>query len=309
MILLRFGAILRKEMMIMEETKIMTNEQLKAELKSRRAKAAIADILTFAAFVISFIMFVFLRNNPIGVISLILAIFFGYHSSENKGEIKKLLSENVVGGVVKEVLGDPAEYDPWGKISPGSMVLPFSYNSAEGSHHIKAVYNGMNIELGNIELINAEESINEEGITESSKVTLFKGQWLICDFGKELACDVYISEWTKKDRRSMKNNVTMGNELFDKRFCVRADDPQAAYHILTPQMMEYISAMADKSGGTVYLSFLRDGRMHAAIKTERDIFELGKGNTDVEGLRRKFLGELHGLTDIIDTLHVKELNV
>ena len=98
----------------------------------------------------------------------------------------------------------------------------------------------------------------------------------------------------------------MDNEQFDKRFCVRADDPQEAYYLLTPHMMEYITAMVDKSGGAVYKSFLRNGKMHVAVQTGRDFFELGKTNTDAETLRQKFLGELRWFTDIVDTLRVED---
>ncbi len=47
-------------------------------------------------------------------------------------------------------------------------------------------------------------------------------------------------------------------------------------------------------------------KLHIAVQTGRDFFELGKSNTDVEGLRRKFLGELHWFTDMIDTLRVED---
>ena len=107
----------------------------------------------------------------------------------------------------------------------------------------------------------------------------------------------------------------MENETFNNRFLVTAQNVQEAYYILTPHMMEYILTMADKSGGDVCMSFLRDGKMHVAVKTGRDFFELGKSNADVEGLRRKFLGELRWFTDMIDTLCVedtlyrKEMNI
>ena len=104
----------------------------------------------------------------------------------------------------------------------------------------------------------------------------------------------------------MKSNVTMDNEQFSKRFCVRADNPQDAYYLLTPHMMEYIITMADKSGGTVYMSFMRNGKMHVAVKTGRDFFELGKSNADVGKLRQKFLGELRWFTDIVDTIRVED---
>lgn len=289
----------------MEEKQMMTNEQLEAEINSARTKETIANVLIYGAGAAMILMF-YLKKIPLGIFLLVLLLVGGYLYSKSAGVAKKLLSDNVTSVVLKEVLGDAVEYNPWGKINPGSMLFPFSYNCTDGSDHIKAVYNGLNIELGDIELIDETEDTDEDGHTNTRKDTVFKGQWLICDFGKELAGQVYISEWTKKDRRMMKSNVTMDNEQFSKRFCVRADHPQEAYYILTPHMMEYILAMADKSGGTVYLSFLRDGKMHVAVKTGRDFFELGKSNANVEELRQKYLGELRWFTDMIDTLRVED---
>ena len=288
------------------EEKQMTNGQLEAELQSLRSKATIAKVLTYgsgAAMILCFITGLI----PVAILFVVLALVGGYHLEKNSSRLKKILSDNVISSVLKEALGDAVEYNPWGKINPGSMVFPFSYNCAEGSDHIKAAYHGLNIELGDIELIEESEfTDNETGQTEKNRVTVFKGQWLTCDFGKELAGEVYISERTKKTRKSLKSDVSMDNEQFAKRFCVRANDPQEAYYILTPHMMEYITAMADKSGGTVYLSFLRNGKMHVAVQTGHDFFELGKTNTDVETLRQKFLDELRWFTDIVDTLRVED---
>ena len=287
------------------EEKQMTNGQLEAELQSLRSKATIARVLTYgsgAAMILCFITGLI----PVAILFVVLALVGGYHLEKNSSRLKKILSDNVISSVLKEALGDAVEYNPWGKINPGSMVFPFSYNCADGSDHIKAAYHGVNVELGDIELIDESEVTDEEGRTERTRNTQFKGQWLTCDFGKELAGEVYISERTKKTRRRLNSNVTMDNEQFDTRFCVRADNPQEAYYILTPHMMEYISTMADKSGGTVYLSFLRNGKMHVAVQSGRDFFELGKSNADVGGLRQKFLGELRWFTDIIDTLRVED---
>ena len=290
---------------MMEEKQITTNEQLEAELQSLRSKATVAKILTYGSGAAAILCFI-TGLIPVAILFVVLALVGGYHLEKNSSRLKKILSDNVISSVLKEALGDAVEYNPWGKINPGSMVFPFSYNCADGSDHIKAAYNGVNVELGDIELIDESEVTDEEGRTERTRNTQFKGQWLTCDFGKELAGEVYISERTKKTRRSLKSNVTMDNEQFDKRFCVRADDPQEAYYLLTPHMMEYITAMADKSGGTVYLSFLRSGKLHVAVQTGRDFLELGKTNTDAETLRRKFLGELRWFTDIVDTLRVED---
>ena len=290
---------------MMEEKQITTNEQLEAELQSLRSKATVAKILTYGSGAAAILCFI-TGLIPVAIVFIVLALVGGYQLEKNSSRLKKILSDNVISSVLKEALGDAVEYNPWGKINPGSMVFPFSYNCADGSDHIKAVYHGVNVELGDIELIDESEVTDEEGRTERTRNTQFKGQWLTCDFGKELAGEVYISERTKKTRRSLKSNVTMDNEQFDKRFCVRADDPQEAYYILTPHMMEYIISIADKSGGTVYMSFLRDGKLHVAVQTVRDFFELGKNNANVEELRQKFLGELRWFTDIVDTLRVED---
>ena len=290
----------------MEEKQTMTNKELESQLQSLQTKDLIFKILTYGCcvgLVISLVM----GQLAIFFVLMIITMVFGTQWSKASGAIKKLLSDNIISGVLKEALGDAVEYNPWGKIKPGSMVFPFDYNCANGSDHIKVVYHGVNVELGDIELIDESEVTDEEGRTEKTRNTQFKGQWLTCDFGKELAGEVYISERTKKTRKSLKSDVTMDNEQFDTRFCVRANNPQEAFYILTPHMMEYITAMADKSGGTVYLSFLRSGKLHVAVQTGRDFFELGKSNANVGELRQKFLGELRWFTDLVDTLRVEDI--
>ena len=291
----------------MEENQALTNEQLESQLKSLRVKATITMILTYAAVMGIIIMWFFMDNLVLGLVFLVIAMVFAYFSSKSSSTLKKLLSDNIISSVLKEALGDSVEYNPWGKLNPGSMAFPFDYNKVEGSDHIKAVYNGLNIELGDIELINEVETIDADGNTEKNSSTNFKGQWLICDFGKELSGEVRLSANDKKLRKQHKNDsVEMENETFNNRFLVTANDAQEAYYILTPHMMEYILTMADKSGGEVYMSFQRDGKLHVAVKTGRDFFELGKSNAHVEGLRQKFLGELRWFTDMVDTLRVED---
>ena len=71
-------------------------------------------------------------------------------------------------------------------------------------------------------------------------------------------------------------------------------------------MMQYILTAAERSGGEVYMAFLRGGKLHVAVRTGRDFLELGKSKTDVERLRQKFLGELRWFTGIIDALRLED---
>lgn len=294
----------------MEEKQTMTNEQLESEIKSLRAKKIIVDILSYCSLAIMAILWFFSEKKSIialGFVFMIVTVVFFVMSSGYGNKIKKLLSDNIISSVLKEALGDTVEYNPGGRVEPGYMVFPFSHNVASGSDHIKAVYKGLNIELSDIELIEETESTNEDGVTEKNSVTRFKGQWLICDFGKELSGEVRLSANTKQLRKQNKNNnIEMENEDFNKRFLVIAGNPEEAYYILTPHMMEYILSMADKSGGEVYMSFLRDGKMQIAVRTDRDFFELGKSKVNVEKLREKFMGELNWFTDMVDTLRLED---
>lgn len=293
-------------MMNMDEKKMMTKEQIEAKLKSMRIKAIIYRILTWSAVAAVILAIAITKILPIALCFLIIAVLFGKPAGRaisRMNDIQSLLGESVINDAIRDVLGYDVEYNPVDALKPSGVVVPFSYDRSEGKHYIKTVHKGVNIELGSIMLIKDTETADDGGNTHPDELVMFRGPWLICDCGRKPACDVYISQWTKNDHKRMQSNVKIDNEQFGSRFCVRADDPQEAYKILTPQMMEAISAAADKSGGTVYMSFLPDGKMHVGIQTGHDLFCVGKCY-DAQGLRQKFSEELRRLIDISDTLNV-----
>ena len=116
-----------------------------------------------------------------------------------------------------------------------------------------------------------------------------------------------MSENAKKLRRQHRSgSVEKENPAFNDRFLVTAASAQEAYYLLTPHMMEYILSAAGRSGGEVYMAFLRGGKLHIAVQTGRDFFELGKSAANIERLRQKFLGELRWFTDILDELRLAD---
>lgn len=293
--------------MDMEEKK-MTDGQLEAKLNSLHSKETKWKVLAICAFVLTFISGVVTGNVLVFLLFLVIMLVLGCFWIKRNNEIKEFLSDNVINGVLEEVFGDSVEYKPFEKLNPGGVVVPFHYIGSEGENHIKGVYKGVAFELGDIRLIDEEEYTNEDGVS-TSKVTRLKGQWLICDLDNAPACNVYVSEWERNDRSIMTSDVIIADDKFSERFCVRSDNPQEAYKILTPQMMERISAAADKCVGTVYLSFLRNGKMNVAMKNEHELFELQKGKIDVDALHERFRVELSGFAEIIDILCGEERNV
>ena len=291
----------------MEENK-MTDEQLEAKLNSLHFKETKWKVLTVCAFVLFSVMGVITGNVLVALAFLVIMIVLACFWIKCNNELKEFLSVNVISSVLKEVFGDTVEYNPFEKLNPGGVVVPFHYIGSEGENLIKGVYKGVGFELGDIRLIDEEEYTNEDG-DSTNKVTRLKGQWLICDLVNVPACDVYVSELERDDRSIMISDVKIADDKFSERFCVRSDNPQEAYKILTPQMMACISAAADKCEGTVYLSFLNNGKMNVAMKNEHELFELQKGRIDVEALHERFRVELSGFAEIIDILCGEERNV
>lgn len=304
----------------MEEKQNMSNEQLEAALISQRSSITLFKILTYGFAVAAMALFAF-GLIPLAIPVLVLTFVFGYQMSKRTQTVKKLLSENIVSGVLNEVF-ENVEYNaferiPSAQVKDAGMVFPFEYDSVRGSDYIKGVYKGLNVELSDVELYHVVSHYDEEMQQwKDDEQKVFMGQWLICDFGKQLSGEVHLSANAKALRRQRKNDsVEMENTAFNDRFLVTAQDAQEAYYLLTPHMMEYILSAAGKAGGEVYMAFLRGGRLHIAVKTDRDFFEFGRSEANVERLRQKFLGELHWFTDIIDALRLesslykKETNV
>lgn len=225
---------------------------------------------------------------------------------EYKGHIKEQLSRSVVPQVLSEVF-DQVEYDAYRHISPeviyASGAFPFGFDKASGDDYIKASYRGVGLELCDLML---EEEVREtstdsdgNSTSDTSNRIVFVGQWLILDFHKELSADLGVFEGLRKRY----DQIETENAEFNKRYGISCDSVHDAFYILTPNMMEHIMAMDRRAGGKVYLRFLREGKIHVAVNSRRDHFEVGSLNdADLPSLRMKFRGEVRYVTELIDAL-------
>lgn len=225
---------------------------------------------------------------------------------EYKNHIKEQLSRTVVPQVLSEVF-DEVEYDAYRHISPeviyASGAFPFGFDKASGGDYIKASYRGVGLEL--CDLMLEEEvrttSTDSDGnsTSDTSNRIVFVGQWLILDFHKELSADLGVYEGLRKRY----DQIETENAEFNKRYGISCDSVHDAFYILTPNMMEHIMAMDRRAGGKVYLRFLREGKIHVAVNSRRDHFEVGSLNdADLPSLRMKFRGEVRYVTELIDAL-------
>ena len=294
----------------MRESQNETDLQLKEEINRHRAGRTLGKTIMNVGFALMLISF-FTTQILLMVVFLLLIVIPGaLKMSRHETAIKQLLGEHVAQDLVTEVFGPEAGYEPFGHIADDDIIraqiclpTPDSQDEVRGSDHIRAVYQGLTIELGDIELIHISLDTDDDGNTSKNERTIFKGQWLMCDFSKELSAEVLLSENSKKFPGYLKKKrIQMENETFNSRFLVFSENEHEAYYLLTPHMMEYILGMSGRSGGNMYMSFLRDGKLHVAVDSGKDFFELGKEKTDIEILRNRFRSQIRWFTDLIDEL-------
>ena len=294
----------------MAEKRSGANERPAAVLGRHRIFVVLYRLLAYG-FIIVMLWLLFRKHFLAGVACLLPIGVFGGLMREHEKRLKGALGDSIICGVVDEMF-DHAEYGAFGHI-PGDlvrsagMVFPFAYQSVNGSDHIRAVYRGLDIQFSDIALYNVPAEGGGEKEDEVWQEKVFQGQWLVCDFGRPLSGEVRLSANTKALRRQLGGGVIeMEDPAFNGRFLVTAESAQDAYYLLTPHIMETLLAAAERSGGEVYMAFLRGGELHIAVRSGRDFFELGGSRADTDALRQKFQSELRWFTGIIDALRPED---
>ena len=282
-----------------------TNSEIASSLKKYRMRSKPAETFCTAC-VIVMIILIFLGKFKF-VFPMIIPIIIGVLIMvKSEIKIKDMISEDIVSAVVNEVLDNAVYAAPYRLtdeiIVLSHMVLPLPYEKISGSDFIYGEYKGLLLRMSDIYL---SRTVEDSDGSETEQ-TVFKGQWLECDFGKELSGEVHVSQITKGMPDNIKKQrIRMENEQFNDKFIVTANDPEEAFYILTPHMMEYILNLEKKNKGIIYMSFLRDGKFHFAVDSGEDFFELGKNKPDPEILRQVFLDQLRWYTGIIDELRLE----
>ena len=226
---------------------------------------------------------------------------------DNKGKalVKEKMSETVIPDALGEVFQN-VQYFPKKLISreiieKTDMGFPFrSFEGVFGSDLIRAKYKDVSIEMSDVYIY--DETTDSEGNTSMYKK--FKGSWLICDFKKRLSADVIVSE-NKKQKKPSKHTLLTDNDAFNNKYTVRSENPEEAFYVLTPHMMEFMLQMDEKADGKTYFHFKREGKVHIAIDSDRDLFEVNKVQSqDYDALKQQIKDEVQYIVDMIDALQL-----
>ena len=295
---------------------VLTDGELLNDMRSLKKWSLAGVILLAAAFPIAFaLLAIFSVNDMIGIGfasglgELVLALAIGLYAHKRSVKLKVTLGNALTLPVIKEIF-EVKDYRPLGHISReiiGSAGLIDRWETISGSDYIEGSYNGVSILYSDLLLQHTETETNSDGEEEERTVTDFKGQWLVCDFNKELAATIRLIErkggtkWQRKYDVS-KSDIETENIAFNKKFRIVTGDGHTAFYLLTPHFMEQLVA-ADEAADSSTLFCFKDGKVHIALYNGRDSFELKGVKLDsVDSVRQKFRRELKYMTDIMDEL-------
>ena len=274
-----------------------------AEQKKRINKGTIIIIIG-----ILFLLGVVFTMNPILIILavIVIGIGFRFHSSAadaiKAGMVKPVLMP-ALESVFDHVVYRPEDHIPDHIIKNTDMGFGFTIDKIYGSDYIKAEYQGVGVEMSDIQLVTIEETEDKDGNITETEYTRFRGMWLICDFHKRFSADLLL--WEQENRLGMpsRKSVRTDNDAFNKKFCIQSDSDHDVFYVLTPHMMEYILSMDKAADGHTHMRFLKEGKIILALDTGRDIFEINQINTvSAESLQAQFVNEMRYVTNLIDEL-------
>ena len=210
----------------------------------------------------------------------VAASVIGYQTGKRQRQRKKAeLVDAVILPALKEVF-EQAEYLPDSSI-PQELIeesqMFEEWSDFHGEDYVSGLYKGLRIQMSDIKLWHHTSSRSARAEPFTGKVFEFCGQWLVCDFGKELATRVTLQPNTDPDYGLFQSfveeqvpSVKMENPEFNEIYTVLADDPLVAYYVLTPHVMEYIIEANNKTGGCLSMEFLPGGTVHIAIDSDNN---------------------------------------
>lgn len=291
----------------------LSDNELVAELSALNKKAGTAKTLAIVC-VVAFLVLLGIRAWPLGIAAFIGAAVFGVLYSRSSNKAKTLLSNNITRDIMSEVF-DEVIYAANMRFPDETLreaaLIP-NWDRANGSDLVAAKYKGHTINFCDIELEEEVQREDSDGNTSTSYVTKFKGQWLVCELGREVPAKLRLRENAERsgklskkifgERIGNKSDVKTENEVFNERFQILTEDPHSAFYILTPHFMELILNADDTANTHTYLSFL-ENRVHILCHTGRDSFELQKNDgANLDMIRARMRGELNYITSVLDEL-------
>ncbi|MDR2664767.1 MAG: DUF3137 domain-containing protein [Oscillospiraceae bacterium] len=286
----------------------------------------IVSLISLAVFVLSLVSaFVFqIETNSrqailvaiIAIASIAITIAAAVAGRSVSVKIKKLTSGDFIRGILRETFQDCQYHYNVGvagwRVEESRLVA--DWNEISGGDHVEGIYKGHAVEFSDINLKYAYDTTNSDGSHTTRSDTVFKGQWIVCELGRELAQGVYVWENEPSSLSEVppgwlasNGYIETDNPAFNNRFTVESSDPTAPSRVLAPHFMDYLLRTAVVQARR-YIYF-QGKHVQFALDNGLDMFEVN-GNVrspdDIDALRANVRDEIKNITEILDQIMLNE---
>ena len=245
--------------------------------------------------------------------------------------LKALEGEYVVKAILAERV-EISEYSPnkyiGKKFVDNCAILPY-YDKISGSDYVAGKYRGVWFRFSDLLLEYEKTCRNSNGKTSKQLVTIFQGQVIHMELGKNIGGYVSIRERRDTGRKKSltskavgglvngilnvvnqdkSENIETENAEFNSKFKINTSDGQLAFYILTPQFMESAMRLDALAGGYTNISFSGSG-VTITLNNNRDSFEMKHqlvSSRQLERYRQRFRDEFTVILEIFDEILTKE---
>ena len=289
-----------------------------SELEKLRKSAKFFLILNIAIMVLATPFF----PSPFSIILCVIGVILFLAVVVRKmSEYKRLFKENIVKASLGEIFTELC-YDPEKGVNKEEVErseLVALKDEFVSNDLIVAKYGKVKFQQADIVTIDKTKLVGKDGISSGeAETTCFTGRFLIFDFlkptvapvkvmGKNFHPDGNNRELLDVLKSKLPNNqqVFMESEEFNQNFHVFCSNPQTAFYILTPQIIEAISMLSTQYGGKIALCF-RDDKMFVAIAGKKDSLEAKLlSNRTIWKEKELVLNDIKVITDFIELMSLE----
>ena len=281
------------------------------ELRKTTIKKCNKNNLVFLLIFLVIVGVFFLIFKTISVhfifIAFIVYIPFGIMNEKVKSEYKNTFMRSLLPIAVKNLLTD-VQVDVNSGIpsyvvdSTHSMSTGDRYNS---SNFVSGKYKDIKVMMSDVHI----QDEHEDSDGHTSYVTIFLGQWMIFDFNKYFKSNVQV--WEKKvfggiSRRwkSGLKKVELEDISFNKKFKVLSENELEAFYIITPKLMERITAVEAAINGTLMMVF-NNNQLHVAVYNNKTTFNINiHKRINFEEFARESIKDLDAIIKFVDILEL-----
>ncbi|MEA4920020.1 MAG: DUF3137 domain-containing protein [Clostridiaceae bacterium] len=284
-------------------------EDIYLTLDTLRKKALLLIAAGGLAVLLGVLLMFGLRMGPLGLAIVLVGavpLLFGYKTySKYEQGYKHGLVETALRSVFTDLDFEPERgFDEEFLKNTGMIDMGNRYSSDD---YIYGSYEDVRFERSDICI----QQVTSTGKT-TTVVTLFEGPWMVFDFNKPFRCDLQVAEKGFGSNRSHTGIFGLGgymekiqteSEAFSSRFNVYAEDDHEAFYILTPHMMERITALSEHSNGKLMLCFIKK-RLHVAVNNGENAFEPSLFSPPDKKAAAGILDEIREITSFVTQLNL-----